>query len=47
MGTRSNVLMLGVLTEEVFAFLFPGKSSLGTHGPSTSHLFGMVENSEI
>lgn len=38
--------MLGVLTE-VFEILFPGKSSLGTDGLSTSHLFGIVENSEI
>lgn len=47
MGTGSKILMLGVLTGEIFAFLFPGKSSLGTRGPSTSHLFGMAENRSI
>lgn len=44
MGTGNNVLMLGVLTEKVFQILSSGKSSLGTHGLDTSHLFGMVEN---
>lgn len=44
MGTGNNVLMLGVQTEKVFEILFSGKSSLGTHELSTSHLFGIVEN---
>ena len=47
MGIGNDVLMLGVLSEKVFEILLPGKSSLGTHGFSTSHLSGMVENSEI
>lgn len=39
--------MLGVLTEEIFEILFPGKSSLGTHGLGTSYLFGVVAKSEM
>lgn len=47
MGMGNNILMLGVVTEKVFAILLPGKSSLGTHGPSSSQVFGMVGNSEL
>lgn len=47
MGTGNTVLMVGVLIEEVSEILFPEKSSVGTHGLSTSNLFGIVEKSEI
>lgn len=46
-GTGNSVRRSGVLIEEIFAFLFPRKSFPGTHGLSTSHLFGVVENRNI